>query len=286
MTGVRSAAVIGLGLIGGSVARDLAERGVRVLGYDRDPGSIRDALREGGIHEALGLELEGIENVNLVVLAVPVTTAPDVLRRLRVGADALVTDVGSTKESIVRAAQDAGLGERFVGSHPLAGDHLSGWSASRTGLFRDARVFLTPTSRTTSDALERARALWSTLGARTEVMDAAEHDRRMAAVSHLPQALATALGSLLGQAGLGRADLGPGARDMTRLAGSSPEMWAAIAADNARHLSASVAAMQERLAALQDALGAGDAERIRSFFEEGNRWSASGQRQERRQPPD
>jgi prephenate dehydrogenase len=285
MTGVRSAAVIGLGLVGGSVARDLAERGVRVLGYDRDPDSVRDALRDGGIHEAL-VDLEGIVEVDLVVLAVPVTAAPDVLRTLRLRGDALVTDVGSTKESIVRAAEDAGLGERFVGSHPLAGDHLSGWSASRTGLFRDARVFLTPTSRTTHDALERARALWIALGARTEVIGAAEHDRRMAAISHLPQALATALGSLLGQEGLGRADLGPGARDMTRLAGSSPEMWAAIAADNARHLSSAVRAMQERLATLQDALDAGDAERLRSFFEEGNRWSASGQRQERRQPAD
>lgn len=278
MTGVRSAAVIGLGLIGGSVARDLVERGVRVLGYDRDPATVRDALRDGGIHEALGPELEGSEAVDLVVIAVPVTAAPDVLRQLRVHPGALVTDVGSTKESIVRAAEDAGLGERFVGSHPLAGDHRSGWSASRTGLFRDARVFLTPTARTTPEALERVSAFWAALGARTEVLGAAEHDRRMAAVSHLPQALATALASLLAREGLGRADLGPGARDMTRLAGSSPEMWTAIAADNARHLSASVGAMQEGLAALRDALDAGDAERLRSFFEEGNRWFREDER--------
>jgi len=283
MTGVRSAAVVGLGLIGGSVARDLADRGVRVLGYDRDPATVRDALRDGGLHEALGAGLEGVEKADLVVLAVPVTAAPGVLRQIRPHAGALVTDVGSTKESIVRAAEDAGLGDSFVGSHPLAGDHRSGWSASRTGLFRDARVFLTPTSRTTPAALEQARALWAALGARTEVMDATEHDRRMAAVSHLPQALATALGSLLGEEGLRRADLGPGARDMTRLAGSSPEMWAAIAADNARHLSAAVGAMRARLAALHDALDARDAERLRSFFEEGHLWVAtdfgSGQRQ-------
>lgn len=273
MTGVRSAAVVGLGLIGGSVARDLVERGVRVLGHDHDPAAVRDALREGGIGAAL-TDWEDVGGVDLVVVAVPVTAAPGVLRLLRPRAGALVTDVGSTKESIVRAAEDAGLGERFVGSHPLAGDHRSGWSASGTGLFRDARVFLTPTSRTAPDALERARAFWSALGARAEVMDAAEHDRRMAAVSHLPQALATALGSLLAREGLGRADLGPGARDMTRLAASSPEMWAAIAADNARHLSAAVGAMQERLGALRDALDAGDAERLRSFFEGGNRWAA------------
>jgi prephenate dehydrogenase len=277
MTGVRSAAVVGLGLIGGSVARDLVERGVRVLGHDRDPATVRDALRDGGIHEALAPGL-GAEMADVVVIAVPVTAAPHVLRQLRLRPGALVTDVGSTKESIVRAAEDAGLGERFVGSHPLAGDHRSGWSASRTGLFRDARVFLTPTSRTTPDAVEQARALWTALGARTEVMGAAEHDRRMAAVSHLPQALATALGSVLADEGLSRADLGPGARDMTRLAGSSPEMWASIAADNARHLSPAVGAMQERLSALRDALDAGDAERLRGFFEEGNRWFGGGER--------
>ena len=277
MTGVRSAAVVGLGLIGGSVARDLAGRGVRVLGHDRDPAAVRDALRDGGISEALA-DWEDVGGVDLVVIAVPVTAAPGVLRLIRPRGAALVTDVGSTKESIVRAAEDAGLGERFVGSHPLAGDHRSGWNASRTGLFDGARVFLAPTSHTAPDALQRARALWSALGARTEVMDAAEHDRRMAAVSHLPQALATALGSLLAQEGLGRADLGPGARDMTRLAASSPDMWAAIAADNARHLSAAVGAMQERLGALRDALDAGDAGRLRSFFEEGNRWSAAHER--------
>ena len=105
-------------------------------------------------------------------------------------------------------------------------------------------------------------------------MDAAAHDRRMAAISHLPQALATALASLLADAEICRADLGPGAREMTRLAGSSPEMWAAIAADNARHLSAAIRGMQERLAALDDALDARDAERLTNFFEEGNRWAA------------
>ena len=277
MTGVRSAAVIGLGLIGGSVARDLAGRGVRVLGYDRDPAAVREALREGGINEALA-DWEEVGGVDLVVVAVPVTAVPGVLPLIRPRAGALVTDVGSTKESIVHAAEEAGLGRRFVGSHPLTGDHLSGWSASRRGLFEGARVFLTPTSRTAPAALEQARALWAALGARTEVMNATEHDRRMAAASHLPQALATALGSLLANEGLRGADLGPGARDMTRLAGSSPEMWAAIAGDNAGHLSAAVGAMQERLSALRDALDAGDAERIRSFFEEGNRWSAENQR--------
>lgn len=270
MTGVHSAAVIGLGLIGGSVARELAARGVRVLGHDRDPSMIGEALWDGGIHEAL----TGDAAVDLIVIAVPVSAAPAVLNGLGAGlrGASLITDAGSTKESIVRAAEEAGLGDRFVGSHPLAGDHRSGWSASRLGLFDGARVFLSATSHTAPAALEHASALWTAFGARTEVMDAATHDRRMAAISHLPQALATALGSLLADQTITRADLGPGARDMTRLAGSSPEMWAAIAADNSQHLSSAIDALQSRLSAFRGMLDARDAERLRGFFEEGNRW--------------
>jgi prephenate dehydrogenase len=270
MTGIGSAAVIGLGLIGGSVARELASRGVRVLGQDRDLSAVDEALRDGGIHEAL------TDNavVDLVVIAVPVSAAPGVLRGLSTGlrGASLITDAGSTKESIVRAAEQAGLGERFVGSHPLAGDHRSGWSASRLGLFDGARVFLSPTSNSTPAALEHASALWTAFGARAETLDAAVHDRRMAAVSHLPQALATALGSLLAAQTITRADLGPGARDMTRLAGSSPEMWAAIASDNSQRLSSALGALQTRLADLREMLDTQDTERLRGFFEEGNRW--------------
>lgn len=273
---MKRAAVVGLGLIGGSVARGLAVRGVYVLGYDRDPAMLAEALRDGGIHEAL-VDLDAA--ADLVVIAVPVSAAAGVLRAIGPGlrAATLITDAGSTKASIVEAAEDAGLGARFVGSHPLAGDHRSGWSASRMGLFVGARVFLSPTTSTAPDALEMAHALWRDLGAATEVVDAIEHDRRLAAISHLPQALATALASLLADEGIGRAGLGPGARDMTRLAGSSPEMWTAIATDNARHLSAAVAAMEERLGALRGALATGDAAWLRRFFEDGNRWFAEGE---------
>lgn len=267
---MKRAAVIGLGLIGGSVARDLSARGVHVLGYDRDSATLAEALRDGGIHEALTPDLDA--DADLVVVAVPVSAAAAVLRALgpRLRAATLVTDVGSTKASIAEAAEEAGLGARFVGSHPLAGDHRSGWSASRAGLFAGARVFLSPAPSTAADALEAAHALWRDLGAHTEVVDADEHDRRLASISHLPQALSTALASLLESQGIGRAELGPGARDMTRLAGSSPEMWAAIADDNARHLMSAVGAMEERLGALKDALARRDAEWIRRFFEEGN----------------
>jgi prephenate dehydrogenase len=272
----RTAAVVGLGLIGGSVARGLAAAGARVLGWDRDPGTVRDALAEG--IAALGEAFEGIEAAELVVLAVPVDGAGDLLARLapRLGGALLVTDVGSTKSSVVRAADAAGIGDRFVGSHPLAGDHRSGWGASRAELFRGARVFLTPTATTTDAALGHAEALWRELGAAPELIDAGEHDLRLAATSHLPQLAATALAAVLAGRGVGRGELGPGGRDMTRLAGSSPEMWTAIAGDNAVPLAAVVAELERRLGEVRQALDAGDHESLRRFFERGKRWFGEG----------
>lgn len=278
MSSFRTAAVVGLGLIGGSVARGLAAGGARVLGWDRDPAAVRDALAEGVVHAALGEGFEGIEAAELVVIAVPVDAAGEVLARLapRLGGALLVTDVGSTKASVVRAAEAAGIGDRFVGSHPLAGDHRSGWGASRAELFRGARVFLAPTATTTAAALRHAEALWSELGARTERIDAGEHDHRLAATSHLPQLVATALAAVLAGRGAGRGELGPGGRDMTRLAGSSPEMWTAIAGDNAVPLAAAAAELERRLREVREALDANDHEALRRFFEEGRRWCEEG----------
>jgi len=276
MSAFRTAAVVGLGLIGGSVARGLAAAGARVLGWDRDPAAVRDALAEG--IAALGEGFEGIEAAELVVLAVPVDAAGDLLARLapRLGGALLVTDVGSTKSSVVRAAEAAGIGARFVGSHPLAGDHRSGWGASHGELFRGARVFLTPTATTTDAALGHAEALWRELGAAPELIDAGEHDLRLAATSHLPQLVATALAAVLAGRGVGRGQLGPGGRDMTRLAGSSPEMWTAIAGDNAVPLAAAVAELERRLGEVRQALDAGDHESLRRFFERGKRWFGEG----------
>src|SRR5258705_13950838 len=115
----------------------------------------------------------------------------------------------------------------------MTGDHRSGWDASRIGLFRSAPVYLCPTRQSTSDAINTATALWRSLGARPERMSAAQHDSRLAWTSHLPHMVSTALALALAGAGVDRTLLGPGGRDTTRLAGSSPEMWTAIALENA-----------------------------------------------------
>jgi prephenate dehydrogenase len=271
---IRTAAVAGLGLIGGSVARELAARGVRVLGHDRDPSAVGAAIRDGVV-SALGDGFEGVEEADVLLLAVPVLAAREVLRtaRPRLGAVRLVTDAGSTKRSIVALAGEMGIGARFVGAHPLVGDHRSGWDASRAGLFAGARVFLCPTGETGDDALSAARDFWTMIGGRTEVVGAEEHDRRLAWTSHLPQAVSTALAAALDEHGIARDELGPGGRDVTRLAGSSPEMWADILRDNADAISGALSGMEMEIHRLREAIDAGDGDRIREFLARGRRWS-------------
>lgn len=269
-------AVFGLGLIGGSLARDLTAGGVRVLGYDRDPDAAAAALREGVTARSLAPTLEGVEEAEIVVLAVPVGAAPELLARLspRLGSARLVTDVGSTKGGIVAAAARMGLADRFVGGHPLAGDARSGWDASREGLFRGARVFLTPSHDTPGDALALAGGLWRAVGASPEVLSAEEHDRRLAWTSHLPQLLSTSLALALAGAGIAKGDLGPGGRGVARLAGSSPEMWSGICLENAEALGAALASVRGRIEGVEEALREGDEAALRRFFAEGRSWDA------------
>ena len=211
--------IVGLGLMGGSLARDLAAAGWRVLGTDRDP-AVEAAARDADIVAGP----VAMADVDVLVLAVPVRAAPAWLHRLgpRLGPGATVTDVGSTKRSVVEAAEAAGLGPRFVGSHPMAGDHRSGWAASRTGLFRGAAVWLCPAHDAAPATLARIAGLWEAVGAEPRRIDAHDHDRLLARVSHLPQAAATALAAALARDGVVPDQLGPGGRGGRVGAGAPP----------------------------------------------------------------
>lgn len=261
---MRTVAVAGLGLIGGSLARDLASAGSRILGWDGDAATVRAAVGEGIVSAALGPELEGVEDADVLVIAVPVGAAAGVLERAmpRLASVRLVTDTGSTKASIVAAAERLGIGDRFVGSHPFAGSHRGGWTASREKLFERAVVYLSPTSRTSEDAMALARELWSGVGGLPREISADEHDARLAWTSHLPQAVSGALGAAIADAGFTRADLGTGGRDVTRLAASSSSLWADIFLDNRVPVAEALAAVEARLRALRAAIESGDADAI------------------------
>jgi len=267
-------AVIGLGLMGGSVARALHVRGARVLAYDRDGTQLDAALREGVVDEPLDAGLAGLASAEVVVLALPVDATIALLPSLapRLPVARLVMDVGSTKRSIVAAAESAGLGPRFVGAHPLTGSHRTGWGASRASLFDDARVFLCRTPSTTDGTLQLAESFWRELRAGVEMLDAATHDEQMAWRSHLPHLLSCVLAVTLRDAGVRRSALGPGGRDMTRLAGGSPAMWSAIVDDNADAIAEALAACEERLRALHVALADGDADATRRLLQAATDW--------------
>lgn len=275
-SGFRTVAILGLGLIGGSLARDLHAQGVRVLGWDRDAATRAAAAADGIV--SLADNLADLDQADVVVLAIPVRRAVERLRELAplLQRVTLITDVGSTKASIVRAAEALGLGERFVGSHPLAGDHRSGWPASRTGLFGAARVYITPARAASHRAVCMAEELWMRVrpppAALPVRMDAEAHDTLLGWTSHLPQVVSTALGLALAQSHTPRAELGPGGRDVTRLAGSDPEMWADVLVDNADALSSALAMMGVRLRQLHDAVARRDGDEIRRLFTEARGW--------------
>lgn len=266
---IRSAGIVGLGLIGGSLARDLAASGVRILAWDRDPEVLNGALDSGVVASGLDAALTNAHDLDVIILALPVDVAAEVLARTaHVLANVpIVTDVCSTKQSLARTAARLGLADRFIGGHPLAGDHRSGWAASRTGLFRDAIVYICPETSTPDPCVRALGDMWRAVGAIPEIIDAAAHDRQLAWTSHLPQVVATALVRALNGAGLHEALLGPGGRDMTRLAASSADMWTPIALDNAAALSDAMRGLEHELAALREALDGADEQGIRRFLE-------------------
>lgn len=264
--------IVGLGLIGGSIAKDLAARGVRVAAYDPDVRSVEEAIGAGVVSQRL--DRPSAADADVVVIATPVDAAIEVLRALASAnrSTAMITDVGSTKSRIVSEADALGLSDRFAGSHPMAGDHRSGWDASRAGLFAGARVYLCAPSGAPADVVADLTAFWKGLGAHPVLIDAEAHDRTLAWTSHLPHFASAALALALAKAGIGRDALGPGGRDVTRLAGSSPDMWSAIAVENAAAIDAALAAAEQEVASFRSALSRVDADELRGRFAAARAW--------------
>lgn len=268
--------IVGLGVIGGSIARDLAALSVRIIAHDRDAESLAQARAEGIVHDTIDDSLEGMDQAELVIVAVPIAATREVLEKLAPIDGAILTDVGSTKRGIVEQARRLKIDHRFVGAHPLAGDHRSGWTHARRGLFADATTYLCPTSATEAEPLSSVRRLWAALGARTVELDAAEHDRLLAYSSHLPHVAASAIALALARANVRVTDLGPGGRDVTRIAGASPDMWTSIALENREALLQAVTSLQSQLDLLLAGLRTGDADAVREVFAEARAWTLGG----------
>jgi len=257
-------AVLGLGLLGGSLAWAARNRGLagEVVGCGRRSAPLERARARGLVDRATLDPAEAVVGADLVVLATPVGDMGPILRRAAPGlrADALVTDVGSVKA--VLAETLPGLlppGTVYVGSHPMAGSHEKGSEHARPDLFEGSVCLVTPGSEAPPLAVARIEGFWRRLGAQVLRRDPALHDREVAWMSHLPHVLAFAFVRALGEAPAGaRAVAGPGFRDFTRIARSDAELWADILAANAKAMGAPIARVAAELGEIARVIEAGD----------------------------
>ena len=272
---IRRLCIVGTGLIGGSLARDLRRLGEvgEVVGSSRSTSNLEQAAALGVIDRFDTDAARAAAGADMVVVAVPLGAMPAVFARIRdaLGDDAVVTDVGSAKGSVVTAAR-TGLGPcytRFVPAHPIAGTEHSGVEASVEHLFERRRVIVTPTVQTGADALGRVRRMWETVGAEVVEMDVVRHDEVLAATSHLPHMLAYTLVDVLGRmeerVEIFRCAAG-GFRDFTRVASSDPRMWHDICQANRDALADVLERFSADLDRLSDAVRRGDGEFVREVF--------------------
>ncbi len=226
--------IIGVGLIGGSLARVMKDKGLagRITGAGRSRHTLEQALKLGVIDRMGQGYSQAVADADLVVLASPVGTFEKIVQEIspHLKKGAVLTDVGSVKGTLIQKIEAAlPAGTHYVPAHPIAGREKSGVEESTEALFRGKRCILTPTPSTDPKALDGVRSLWAAAGAEVVVMDADLHDKVFAAVSHLPHVAAFALMSAVAELNTGTEDYlqysGAGFRDFTRIAASSPEMW-------------------------------------------------------------
>jgi prephenate dehydrogenase len=259
------AVVVGLGLIGGSVALGAGARG-----WDRD-AAVRERARRRGIDAAESLD-EAVAGAGLVVAAVPTSETPGLLREIAALAPgAILTDCASLKTPVADAAETLPVHTRFVAGHPMAGGRGRGVEAADAGIFRDRPWALVRTARSDDASFENVEAFVRSLGARPLAIDAGLHDRAMTWVSHLPLAASAALVRAAAEGG--GADVrelaGPGLLDATRLAAGPPDLaLELVLAGNGGALALAIESVRAELSRLASALGSGDARRLRAFFEE------------------
>jgi prephenate dehydrogenase len=272
-----SLSVIGLGAIGGSLAWQARLAGVtRVIGFSPSRADAVQALRSSAVTELADSAVKAARGAELVVVAVPARATLDLIGRVRPALEpgAVLTDVCSVKGPVLARAVTEGLGDRFAGSHPLAGTLGSGLGAARPDRLKGCVVYVCETGAPGGDqAARRIMRFWEeVLEAQPVLIDASAHDRQLAWTSHLPQAVASALAKTLADRGLSGVSFGTGARDTTRLAASSPEMWVDILRYNRGEMADALAAAGASLAELRRLLETDDADGLLAFLAEAQRF--------------
>lgn len=266
-------AIVGVGLIGGSIGRAVRERKLarQVIGIGRDEEKLGRAKQLGAIDAGTTSIAHGVEGAQLVVVCTPVDTICDFVSQAagNCANRTLITDAGSTKAAIVDRVEELLIdrrdGPRFVGSHPLAGDHRTGVEVSRGDLFEGRKAIVTPTDKTHRAAVVEIGGFWQSLGAEVVVMTPAEHDEALAATSHLPHLIASALALSTPKELLPLA--ASGWRDTTRVAGGDPQMWRAIFAANREEVLAALKRFDCWTAEFREILTLGQDDRLERLLQ-------------------
>ncbi|HET8712479.1 MAG TPA: prephenate dehydrogenase/arogenate dehydrogenase family protein [Gemmatimonadales bacterium] len=271
--------LIGLGAIGGSIARQVKVGGgnggiAAVIGWSPEPAERALAAQQGALDDAPPRAVDVARVADLLILAAPpaanLAQLDSIVPHLKRGS--LVTDVGSVKRGIVSRAERLGIGARFAGSHPLAGTHRHGFEASRSDLFRGVVVYVTPCSEGGDAAREVAHFWQEVLGAEPVVLEASRHDAQLAATSHVPQVVASLLGDFLARYAPPGSTFGTGAADTTRLAASEPALWTEILLMNRDEILPALRALEESLGTVERALEVGDAKALTAWLTRAADW--------------
>jgi prephenate dehydrogenase len=275
MVHVKRLAVIGVGLIGGSFARVLREKGVvsQVVGIGRGEANLKRGV-ELGVLDSYSLDAkEGVCGADLVFVATPVCSIPAVVAEIApfLSPGCIVTDGGSVKEYVVAACEALmPAGTFFVGGHPIAGTEHSGVEASFATLYQGRRCIVTPTSRTDQASLDKVVELWKIAGSSVPLMDPVQHDRVVAAISHLPHMVAYSLVNAVDGYDRFGGDLlafsAGGFRDFTRIASSDPVMWRDIALTNREAILETMDFFSGYLEKLRSLVVAADSSGLEAFF--------------------
>ena len=274
-------AIIGVGLIGGSLAQALkaAESVDTIVGFGPDRSQLEAALRLGVIDEYHNAINDAIRGVDVVVLAAPLATFDDLLKAISAAwrqaspkENVIITDVGSAKRGVITAAREhlGDLFPRFVPGHPIAGTEKSGVEASFSTLFKAHRVILTPVAETAPEVLRRVAQMWEAVGAEIVYLEAEHHDRVLAATSHLPHLLAYALVDCLANM-QDREEIftfaAGGFADFTRIASSHPRLWHDICFANRDQLLKAIDQFERHLSRIRDAINNGDGSSVLNVLE-------------------
>ena len=274
---------IGLGLIGGSIAKALHIKlpDTRIIAYDTNTASLELALREGIIQEACSQIGEAFGDCDYIFLCAPVSHNDQNLLALKeyLSPETILTDVGSVKTGIHKHIEALGLNGQFIGGHPMTGSERFGYANSKASLFENAYYILTPTREVSTEKISAYQTLVQTMGAIPLVLSYEQHDYVTAAISHLPHVIAASLVNLVKNAdsreGIMKMIAAGGFKDITRIASSSPEMWQQICLTNAKNISSLLERYIQDLTAFKKELDVGESDRLYRFFDQAREYRES-----------